>query len=203
MNDSSTKSLMFQALFVLWFLIDLGHSNFFILSSKKIEKLNWNDFRKKNCKKLCKKIILGISDGWFMSHSSHQPSEPAYNIEDCRILDYVPSWLVLAEIKFLLHVSLPEWPINQFKLVQQIRQQGVRSYCPISKLCSILFSCVPPFSFKGIWDNNKKPCSPAYQWYTFLVLVHGVKAQRVARGDMTKMVGVLQDQQTKQTDIEP
>ena len=136
MNDSSTKSLMFQALFVLWFLIDLGHSNFFILSSKKIEKLNWNDFRKKNCKKLCKKIILGISDGWFMSHSSHQPSEPAYNIEDCRILDYVPSWLVLAEIKFLLHVSLPEWPINQFKLVQQIRQQGVRSYCPISKLCS-------------------------------------------------------------------
>ena len=33
-----------------------------------------------------KKIMLGTSDAWFMSRSSHRPSEPAYYIEDCRIL---------------------------------------------------------------------------------------------------------------------
>ena len=32
-----------------------------------------------------KKIMLGTSDAWSMSLSSHQPSEPAYYIEDCRI----------------------------------------------------------------------------------------------------------------------
>ena len=32
-----------------------------------------------------KKIMLGTSDAWLMSHSSHRPSKPAYYIEDCRI----------------------------------------------------------------------------------------------------------------------
>ena len=32
-----------------------------------------------------KKLMLGKSDAWSMSRSSHQPSEPAYYIEDCRI----------------------------------------------------------------------------------------------------------------------
>ena len=36
-------------------------------------------------KKLWKKIILGTSDAWSMRRSSHQPSDPAYHIEDCRI----------------------------------------------------------------------------------------------------------------------
>ena len=35
-----------------------------------------------------KKIILGTSDNWSMSRSSQRPSEPAYYIEDCRILCY-------------------------------------------------------------------------------------------------------------------
>ena len=29
--------------------------------------------------------MLGTSDTWSMSHSSHRPSEPVYYIEDCRI----------------------------------------------------------------------------------------------------------------------
>ena len=29
--------------------------------------------------------MLGTSDAWAMSRSSHRPSEPAYYIEDCRI----------------------------------------------------------------------------------------------------------------------
>jgi hypothetical protein len=33
-----------------------------------------------------KKIILGTSDAWSMRQSSHRPSNPAYYIEDCRIL---------------------------------------------------------------------------------------------------------------------
>ena len=32
-----------------------------------------------------KKIILGTSDTWSMSHSSKRLSDPAYYIEDCRI----------------------------------------------------------------------------------------------------------------------
>ena len=35
------------------------------------------------------KKILGTSDTWSTSHLSHRPSEPAYYIVDCRILNYV------------------------------------------------------------------------------------------------------------------
>ena len=40
----------------------------------------------KSIKSYEKKIMLGTSDAWSMSRSSHRPSEPAYYIEDCRIL---------------------------------------------------------------------------------------------------------------------
>ena len=33
--------------------------------------------------------MLGTSDAWSMSRSSHRPSEPAYYIEDCRILSVI------------------------------------------------------------------------------------------------------------------
>ena len=39
------------------------------------------------------KKILGTSDTWSMSPLSWRPSEPAYYIEDCRILE-VLSWVV-------------------------------------------------------------------------------------------------------------
>ena len=32
-----------------------------------------------------KKIMLGTSDAWSTSRSSHRPREPGYYIEDCRI----------------------------------------------------------------------------------------------------------------------
>ena len=32
-----------------------------------------------------KKILLGTSDAWSMSHLSHQPRDQVYYIEDCRI----------------------------------------------------------------------------------------------------------------------
>ena len=35
-----------------------------------------------------KKIMLGTSDAWWMSHSSQQTSEPGYYIVDCRICIY-------------------------------------------------------------------------------------------------------------------
>ena len=38
--------------------------------------------------------------------------------------------LIWAEIKFTVHVILSKWPINKFKLDQQIRQQTLRTYCP-------------------------------------------------------------------------
>ena len=42
-------------------------------------------FLQRILQEIMKKIILGTSDAWSMSRSSHQPSDPAYYIEDCRI----------------------------------------------------------------------------------------------------------------------
>ena len=41
-----------------------------------------------------RKIMLGTSDTWSMSHSSQQPRKPAYYIEDCRIYSY--GWLLIS-----------------------------------------------------------------------------------------------------------
>ena len=42
----------------------------------------------------------------------------------------IPSWLVLAEIKRAVHVTLSKCPIHHFKAVQKTRQQVLRAYCP-------------------------------------------------------------------------
>ena len=39
--------------------------------------------------------MLGTSDAWSMSRLSHQASEPAYYIEDCRI-STTAAWVLLA-----------------------------------------------------------------------------------------------------------
>ena len=54
----------------------------------------------------------------------------------------IPSWMVWAEIecKVMLPVALPKQPLNQFKPVQQIREEVLRAYCPI--VCT-----VPDWSF--------------------------------------------------------
>ena len=36
-----------------------------------------------------KKIMLGTSNAWSMSHLSQRPGDPAYYIEDCRIYDII------------------------------------------------------------------------------------------------------------------
>ena len=53
-----------------------------------------------------KKIMLGTSDTWLMSHSSHRPSEPAYYIEDCRIsgVERGEPATNLKIVKFLLYI---------------------------------------------------------------------------------------------------
>ena len=35
-----------------------------------------------------------------------------------------------SSVRYMLHVTLPKWPINPFKPVQQSRQQVLRAYCP-------------------------------------------------------------------------
>ena len=45
-------------------------------------------------------------------------------------LHLILSWLVWADIECAVHVALPKWPINNFKLVKQSRQQVPRAYCP-------------------------------------------------------------------------
>ena len=51
-----------------------------------------------------------------------------------------PSWLVWAEVKFMVHVALPKQPINPFKPVQQNRKQALRAYCPIYILCRLSYN---------------------------------------------------------------
>ena len=78
MNDSLTKGLMFQVYFFYCF-------NFFFLSFynfTKISALGLQEIIKK------KEIMLGTSDSWSMSRLSHQPREPGFYIEDCRILSF-------------------------------------------------------------------------------------------------------------------
>ena len=49
-----------------------------------------NDSLTKNFERFYKKnVILGTSDAWLTSRLSHRPSEPAYYVVDCRILNYV------------------------------------------------------------------------------------------------------------------
>ena len=77
-NDSSTKRLMFQALFFSQFLIDLGHSKLYFQYIKIM-------FAKNFARNHAKKIILGTSDAWSTNHLSQLTRESAYYIVDCRI----------------------------------------------------------------------------------------------------------------------
>ena len=51
-------------------------------------------FLQRILQEIMKKIMLGTSDAWSMSLSSHRHSEPAYYIEDCRILNFVKFTIV-------------------------------------------------------------------------------------------------------------
>ena len=45
------------------------------------------------------------------------------------LVHLIPSQLVWAEIKCMLHVDLSKWPMKQLKPVQQSRQQALKVYC--------------------------------------------------------------------------
>ena len=51
---------------------------------------------------------------------------------------FLPCWSG-ANIKRTLHVARQKRPINQFKLDQQSRQQGLRAYCPNIYLLWLLY----------------------------------------------------------------
>ena len=87
--------------------IDLGHSKlliFVFVKLQKNKKINWNDFCKELCKKLWKKNNMYLEHqklGW----SVICPSNPAYDIEDCRISSVVQGpkqslWQHTASIRF-------------------------------------------------------------------------------------------------------
>ena len=62
-----------------------------------------------------KRIILGTSDTWSLSHSSQQPSDPAYYIEDCRI--YVVFVFTGRYEDTLLHAVAERGHSSIFKLI--------------------------------------------------------------------------------------
>ena len=59
---------------------------------------------------IMKIIILGTPDAWLMRQSSHRSSDPAYYIEDCRILDphlrYLNLPLLFSKNHFLKNIQL-------------------------------------------------------------------------------------------------
>ena len=76
---------MFQVLFFFIISCKILCKNCFNLFSYNFTKIKIKSFECPKSIRIMKKIILGISDAWSMSRSSHRPSEPAYYIEDCRI----------------------------------------------------------------------------------------------------------------------
>ena len=66
---------------IIFFIISYRLKTLYFLFCKFIKKK-----KKKIERNFEKKKILGTSDAWSMSRSSHRPREPAYYIEDCRIL---------------------------------------------------------------------------------------------------------------------
>ena len=79
-NESSTKRLMFQALF--FFMILLQNSlqksfQFISLFFQKNTKIKIKSFECPKSIKSLKKIILGTSDAWSTIRLSNRPSEPA------------------------------------------------------------------------------------------------------------------------------
>ena len=61
-----------------------------------------------------------------------------------------------------MHVAMPKWPINQFKLVQQSRKQALRASCPNTYTVPDLKrpSKTPsqPFSFRDlVFLNLRSP----------------------------------------------
>jgi hypothetical protein len=50
---------------------------------------------------------------------------------------FFPGWSGLGRNRVMVHITLPKWPINQFKPDQQTRKQALRAYCPnIYILCA-------------------------------------------------------------------
>ena len=63
----------------------------------------------------------------------------------------IPSWLVRAEIVYTIHVVLHKQFLNQFKPVQQSRQQALKAYCtniytvPVSHNLELSKTKLPPY----------------------------------------------------------
>ena len=86
-NDSSTKRLMFQALFfpIISFKILCKNCFHFFsyFSFYNFTKIKVKSFESpKSIRNYERKIMLGTSDAWLMSRLSNRTSEPAYHIED-------------------------------------------------------------------------------------------------------------------------
>ena len=81
-NDSSTKRLTFQVFFFIISNRLRALKSLYFHFCNFIKKKNERVFGKNFARFYEKKIMLGTSDAWSMSHLSHRPSEPAYYIAD-------------------------------------------------------------------------------------------------------------------------
>ena len=79
--------------------LNLGPSKLFILIFVKFcQKLK--GFLQRILQEIMKKIILGTSDAWSMKRLFHQPSNPAYYIEDCWISKFCSKGVSAATILY-------------------------------------------------------------------------------------------------------
>ena len=66
-----------------------------------------NGFLQRILQEIMKKKILGRSDSWPMRRSSHQPSDPVYYIEDCRI--FIQMFLVYNSGSHYVVAAIRKW----------------------------------------------------------------------------------------------
>ena len=111
--------------------------------------------------------MLGTSDAWSMSLSSHRPSKPAYYIEDCRIFKHLATNLCLLSSKpltfsysfspffcvneIISHDLISNWIIlvlEEFYTILSNVKHLARNLCTYSKPFTFNYSC-SPFIHKG------------------------------------------------------
>ena len=113
-------------------------------------------FLQKILQEIMKNIILGTSDAWSLRHSSQWLSDPAYYIEDCRIL--VKTQQVLPHFSLAINLGTLFCLYKTFK--HNFKPCGNRDKERNSALC--------PFSFTifFLFENNICSSSPSsiYSW---------------------------------------
>jgi hypothetical protein len=81
-----------------------------------------------------RKLCQFISHNFLQEVTNYKPQNIDLTVRSYLFFSFGRFNLFLAslgiDIECMVHVALPKWLMNQFKPVQQSRQQALRAYCP-------------------------------------------------------------------------